>query len=195
MAKKMKPQPSTQRASKAPLPERTNAEVDARAKRLFGEEQEERNRKIIAAYHSGMTFADIGKRFGITKQRVNQILHVNNVPRHDYSFRKRDYSRYYSKVLSLHDARWTISSIARQINLSQSVVRVIIQTHNRNLKQAGVTRPHKMVNGVLHLKCCLCKRWFPETSFSFSDKNHRRRSSYHARCAARLAMLHRRAVK
>lgn len=189
MAMKKKPQPLTQRASKMPLPERVT--VDAKVHRLFGAEQKQRDRKVIAAYHSGTTFADIGKRFGITKQRVNQILDANNVPRHAHPYPRKDCSRYYSKVLSLHDARGTISFIARQVNISQHFVRVILRTHNRTPHSGSLIRPHKMVNGVLHLRCCLCKRWFPETLFGFRDRNHRLRISYCSRCSARLTVLYR----
>ena len=39
-----------------------------------GKEKEERNREIVRLRADGWTMVDIGRRFGITKQRVHQIL-------------------------------------------------------------------------------------------------------------------------
>lgn len=42
-------------------------------KQVFSIRKPERNKKIFVLYQEGMTFAKIGKRFRITKQRASQI--------------------------------------------------------------------------------------------------------------------------
>ena len=49
----------------------------------MSKEQKNRNNKILTEIKSGTTFEEIGNKFGITKQRVNQISKKYNIHRQD----------------------------------------------------------------------------------------------------------------
>jgi hypothetical protein len=44
----------------------------------------DRNQRLIAFYLSGKSLRETGNHFGISFQRVEQILKQNNVPKHKY---------------------------------------------------------------------------------------------------------------
>ena len=48
---------------------------------MIKSEQNKRDEKIIEAYLSGESVRMVGARFGLTTQRIHQVLDMNHIPK------------------------------------------------------------------------------------------------------------------
>lgn len=97
--------------------------------------EDDRDRRIEALYRSGRTLQEIGEEYGVTRERIRQLLRKMGVPSygHRYGIGKRKSKALLRKqeVLSLASSGTTVIEIARAIGSDPISVR-------RLLKEIGV---------------------------------------------------------
>jgi transposase-like protein len=92
----------------------------------------ERNELIAQDYLSGMTLSAVAEKYGVTRQRIQQIVARKGIsrPRITHSPKLRAYD-YEAITAYLQDGSPTLSETARHFGCSMSVIRNVV-------KQAGI---------------------------------------------------------
>jgi DNA-directed RNA polymerase specialized sigma24 family protein len=104
-----------QRAPRGPLP--------GTARQLEPDEVQE----LIAGYQAGATVYELGKKFGVNRKTVSQILH-----RHDVPMRRRGLApEQVDEAVRLYEQGWSLARIGQKFDVDATTVR-------RRLQERGV---------------------------------------------------------
>lgn len=101
-------------------------------------EFDHRNDKIVALYKSGRTLEAVGAIFGITRERVRQILKKRGVPSRHPVVKARN-----AKIVDDAKAGLTMRELGARYGLSAATICKILQTNNVKAKRPPHPRKGK----------------------------------------------------
>lgn len=124
-------------------------------------QRSKRQLSIIAAYKSGSTLWKVGGRFGITAERVRQILVSHGVtsrPVGSSPGRHAKTQKVIPHILDLYDRGLSAARVASRLACSCETVLSVLHENHRKIR-GRVSRKCRVVDGEKQFRCPRCKRW------------------------------------
>ena len=124
-------------------------------------QRSKRHLSIIAAYKSGSTLWKVGSRFGITGERVRQILVLHGITSRSTgnSFgRHSKTQKLIPHILDLYDRGLSAARVASRLACSRETVLSVLHENHRKIHRR-ISRKCRIVEGEKQFRCSRCKRW------------------------------------
>ena len=91
----------------------------------MSQHQRERNQAIEAAYRAGSTMHDLARQYGISRQRVQQILEVRQVSPRSVGPRRKLLDE--DRMVALYETGGTLRDVAELCGCSSTTVAAVLE--------------------------------------------------------------------
>ncbi len=166
-------------------------------------QQSQRHLSIIAAYKSGSTLRKVGSRFGITGERVRQILLLHGITSRSAGSscgRHSKTQKLIPHILELYDRGLSAARVASRLACSCQTVLSVLHENHRKI-HGRVSRKCRIVEGEKQFRCSTCKRWKSIKRDGYTCKSGRRCGKPQSMCRTCLkayrhaySLTHRKAI-
>jgi hypothetical protein len=145
-----------------------------------------RDLAIIAAYKSGSTLWKVGGRFGISGERVRQILALHGIASRsagNSGGRHSKTQKLIPHILDLYDRGLSAARVASRLACSRDTVLSVLHENHRKI-HGRVSRRCRVVDGEKQFRCPRCKRWKPIKQDGYRRKSGRECGKPQSMCRA-----------
>lgn len=106
---------------------------------------DDRDAEMARRYHAGESMEEIGQRYGVTHQRVSQILKRAEVAVRKGGFRSDSRTRatpeQIAAILRLRDRGKSIAAIAAELSIGETMTRSVLRYHGDLTNPSHINRP------------------------------------------------------